>query len=231
MKQFVFFDCDGTLLRKTDVLDLIRSFVEETCGISPPRDELEAARNASEADRRCQDLLLHTRAQRKEFYVHYNQKLLANCGISLSRESSEQLFDRIQDAPFLLYPDTLPTLTLLADAMPQAIGVLANWSFALSEVLQRTGIASFFSLILSSHDLRVAKPDPSVFREALHRIGPMSAVWYVGDNPELDVFPALTAGMQPVLIDRHQSVKGVNSLPCPVLRSLEDVPSVILGIS
>jgi len=51
------------------------------------------------------------------------------------------------------------------------------------------------SLVLSSSDCGVAKPDPGIFHEAARRTGlPPSEILHVGDSWELDVEGALAAG-------------------------------------
>jgi putative hydrolase of the HAD superfamily len=76
------------------------------------------------------------------------------------------------------------------------LAVVSNWDVGLTEHLERIGVASFFSAIVTSAEAGVAKPDPAVFRLALERLGvqPGRAL-HIGDEPE-DEEGARAAGMR-----------------------------------
>lgn len=76
------------------------------------------------------------------------------------------------------------------------LAVVSNWDVGLTEHLERMGIASFFSAIVTSAEAGAAKPDPVVFRLALERLGvqPGRAL-HIGDEPE-DEEGARAAGMR-----------------------------------
>ena len=72
----------------------------------------------------------------------------------------------------------------------------------------------------------VEKPDTEIFRRALERVASTAErTVYVGDNPRIDVRPALSIGMGAVLVDRRGVHVGFRD--AAVVRSLEQVPSVI----
>ena len=76
------------------------------------------------------------------------------------------------------------------------LAVVSNWDIGLAEHLNRIGAASYFSAIVTSAEAGAAKPDPSVFRLALERLGvePGRAL-HVGDEPA-DEEGARAAGMR-----------------------------------
>jgi putative hydrolase of the HAD superfamily len=76
------------------------------------------------------------------------------------------------------------------------LAVVSNWDVGLTEHLERMGVASFFSAIVTSAEAGAAKPDPAVFRLALERLGvqPGRAL-HIGDEPE-DEEGAQAAGMR-----------------------------------
>ena len=76
------------------------------------------------------------------------------------------------------------------------LAVVSNWDIGLAEHLDRIGAASYFSAIVTSAEAGAAKPDPSVFRLALDRLGvePGRAL-HVGDEPA-DEEGARAAGMR-----------------------------------
>jgi HAD superfamily hydrolase (TIGR01509 family) len=76
------------------------------------------------------------------------------------------------------------------------LAVVSNWDSGLAEQLERIGIASLFSTIVTTAEAGRPKTDPVVFRLALDRLGvdPARAL-HVGDEPE-DEEGALAAGMR-----------------------------------
>jgi putative hydrolase of the HAD superfamily len=92
-------------------------------------------------------------------------------------------------------------------------------------LLESLGVAASFDVRVISGVEGIEKPDPAIFRLALHRAGvqPKESV-YVGDNPAFDTRPAELLGMLGVLIDRrgrfpdHAGVR---------ITTLDDLPSVI----
>jgi putative hydrolase of the HAD superfamily len=92
-------------------------------------------------------------------------------------------------------PGAVETLAGLR-ARGLGLAVVSNWDVGLAEHLERMGVASFFSAIVTSAEAGAAKPDPAVFRLALERLGvqPGRAL-HIGDEPE-DEEGAQAAGMR-----------------------------------
>jgi HAD superfamily hydrolase (TIGR01509 family) len=84
------------------------------------------------------------------------------------------------------------------------VGLVTNWEHAprIHELLSELGIEDLFDTVVVSDEHGAAKPNPSIFHEALGRTGvsPGEAV-YVGDM-EVDVEGSINAGIRPVLIKR-----------------------------
>ena len=75
------------------------------------------------------------------------------------------------------------------------LAVVANWDCALEEQLDRTNLARFFDVVVTSAGAGVAKPDPGIFELALGRLGvPPSRALHVGDEP-VDEEGARAAGL------------------------------------
>ena len=102
---------------------------------------------------------------------------------------------------FELYEDTLPTLEALR-GHGLKIGLVSNTGRDLDAFV--THHALDVDAALSSGSFGKVKPDPSIFRAALHRlqVRPRQAVM-VGDSPEDDIDGARKLGMRGFLVDRE----------------------------
>lgn len=92
------------------------------------------------------------------------------------------------------------------------IGVVSNASGQIASVLARVGICQVGAgsgvpvrVVVDSHDVGVAKPDPAIFRPALDALRGIKPgrIAYVGDSVSTDVAAARAAGMVPVLVDPY----------------------------
>jgi len=113
-----------------------------------------------------------------------------------------ELFDHFESAgTFVPFPGAEGLLAELR-AAELVVGVISNWSSRLSRVLEVTGLAGSFDLVLTSALEGVEKPDAALFRRALERagVGPTEAL-HAGDDPVLDVQGARAAGLGAVLVD------------------------------
>ena len=108
-----------------------------------------------------------------------------------------------------LYPDAPDALCALCGKY--RLGVIANQLSGLEGRLSALGIRPFFSLVVSSWEAGVMKPDPALFRLALEKAGcaPEEALM-AGDRLDNDVFPAKALGMRTVWVRR-----GFGALQCP----------------
>jgi HAD superfamily hydrolase (TIGR01509 family) len=76
------------------------------------------------------------------------------------------------------------------------LAVVSNWDIGLAEQLQRLGVETLFSTIVTTAEAGTPKPKPRVFRLALERLGVEAArALHVGDEPG-DEEGARAAGMR-----------------------------------
>ena len=69
----------------------------------------------------------------------------------------------------------------------------------LAKELDRHGLGSYLSFVLSSADIGHRKPSPIIFQEAISRANARpEAIWFVGDTWEEDILGAAEAGMLPI---------------------------------
>ena len=101
---------------------------------------------------------------------------------------------------FELFEDTLPVLQELR-RHDLKIGLVSNTGRDLEAFVRHHALD--VDVALSSGAFGKVKPDPSIFRAALHRlqVRPRHAAM-VGDSPEDDIHGALKLGMRAFLVDR-----------------------------
>lgn len=76
-----------------------------------------------------------------------------------------------------------------------ALACVSDWDIGLEEQLERAGVRRLFSVLVSSAELGVEKPDPAVFHAALDRLRvPAKRAVHVGDG-EADREGARRAGL------------------------------------
>jgi YjjG family noncanonical pyrimidine nucleotidase len=84
------------------------------------------------------------------------------------------------------------------------MGIITNGFVDLQEIrLERTGIRSFFDLLVISEQVGFAKPDPEIFSYALTQMGKPdpSRVLMIGDNPHSDILGGTRAGLDTLWVN------------------------------
>lgn len=102
---------------------------------------------------------------------------------------------------FRAYPDAAPALRI-ASGRGLATAVVSNGDCSLGDALREAGLD--VAEVVDSATSGAVKPDPAIFLEALRRLGvePAEAL-HVGDSAELDGEGARAAGIDVVIVDRH----------------------------
>jgi putative hydrolase of the HAD superfamily len=108
-------------------------------------------------------------------------------------------------------PESVEALAALhSQGVP--VGVVSNASGQIAEVLARSGVCQAgegpltpVRVIVDSHLVGVAKPDPHIFDFALPYFDGIdrSRIAYVGDSVTMDIGGATAAGLHPILLDPH----------------------------
>lgn len=107
--------------------------------------------------------------------------------------------------------------------------VVSNADGRLQALLERAGLATFFSVVADSQLVGVEKPDPAIFHGVLDAVGvaPGDAV-HVGDFYTLDVAGARAAGMTPVLLDPENLQEGRD---CARVRDFAELERYLLQLA
>jgi HAD superfamily hydrolase (TIGR01509 family) len=105
----------------------------------------------------------------------------------------------------ILDPEVHPVLQSLKPKYKLVL--ITNWEHPprIYSLLSELNLRKYFDEVVISAEVGVAKPDPEIFRIALDRtcLQPCE-VAYVGDAP-IDIEGSLSAGVQPILIQRDAS--------------------------
>ena len=122
-----------------------------------------------------------------------------------------------------LYGDVKPVLEALCGKYK--LGIIANQPLGTEGRLKHYGIRDYFSVILSSEEEGISKPDPELFRRALERSGcPAENAWMIGDRPDNDIAPAKALGMKTVRV--RQGLGGLMPVTSEDLRADHTVDSL-----
>jgi HAD superfamily hydrolase (TIGR01662 family) len=114
-------------------------------------------------------------------------------------------FFRPEIEAWQVYPDTTETLAALEER-GYKMGVISNAKsdWAVHAILKRRNLEKFFKTIVSSAALKIRKPRPEIFTQALNALGvnPPDAV-FVGDSMEADVEGSKNMGMRSIHVLRR----------------------------
>lgn len=103
------------------------------------------------------------------------------------------------------------------------VGVVSNAEGRVEQDLYAAGFEGLLKCVVDSHVVGVAKPDPEIFHIALERMGAKAeTTLFVGDVPAVDIEGARAAGIQAMLLDRHDLYPKVDA---PRLRSITELPA------
>jgi putative hydrolase of the HAD superfamily len=150
----------------------------------------------------------------EHFWDEYNHAYVMSIGVpDHDVPYAAHVLERTRNAYIWRWPipDSMTALTALDEAgVP--MGVVSNASGQIEEVLLRSrlchagpGDHTSMRVIIDSHVVGVAKPDPRIFDHALAYFSEFerSRIAYVGDSVTMDVGGARAAGLLPILLDPY----------------------------
>ncbi len=223
MTRAVLFDLSGTLLSYNRE-EILRALLEEN-GITVTRDAVVRAYEAIEPEWSRQFWNLPVTEQTLE---QLDRMVLEGLGITeettkLAHYVTKNWWRMEEQLPPSLvrqaYPDVLPCLKEMKGRRLE-MGIVSNIESKerLGRELDLIGLSEFFSVLVASGSVGMAKPAIEIFKLAADQLGvlPREAT-FVGDDYERDYLGAHSAGMKPVLVDRtgrhvNVSIKRVNTL-------------------
>jgi len=132
---------------------------------------------------------------------------------------------------FELYDEVPAVLRALADGGVR-IGLISNSHRCLESFQSHFELRGLIDATISSPDHGFMKPHPSIFAEALRRLGVQpSEGLMVGDSVRDDVEGALGAGMRAALVHRsggpHPRAAELTARAVPIIRSLKELIDLV----
>jgi putative hydrolase of the HAD superfamily len=127
---------------------------------------------------------------------------------------------------FSLYDEVPEVLRALKDE-GFSIGLISNTQRSMLEFERHFALEGMFTVAIASSDHGYMKPHPSIFEEALRRVGarPAEAVM-VGDSVPHDIVGAHRAGMRAILVARSGLSRACPP-EVPVIRSLRELRQLL----
>ncbi|MEP7201415.1 MAG: HAD family hydrolase [Ilumatobacteraceae bacterium] len=148
------------------------------------------------------------------FWDEYNRSYVRSIGVADGEiDAAADLLHRTRSAHLWRWPipESLRALAMLsATGLP--LGVVSNASGQIAEVLARSGLCQVgegrhvaMRVVIDSHVVGVAKPDPRIFDHALVHFDDIerSRIAYIGDSVTMDIGAARAAGLHPILLDPY----------------------------
>lgn len=158
----------------------------------------------------------YARYQRREltFAEQRRERVRAFLGRELDDARADACFDDYlarYEAAWRVYDDAVPALRR-ARAAGLRVGVLTNGDAEQQRAkVDRLGLAPQIDVLVASSDLPAGKPDPTAFHHTTGLLGTAPEdTLMVGDCLAEDVLGALAAGLQAVLLDRHDRHRSVD---------------------
>ena len=166
-----------------------------------------------------------------ELFVAYTGRIIEGMGgrgPELDACSREIYAEWAACQHFELYDDVPQVFRILADAGIR-IGLISNTQRCLTTFQSHFELDGLVSATVSSFEHGRMKPHPSIFEEALMRLGASAAeAIMVGDSVRQDVEGALRAGMRAILLHRGEHPPDrARELGVPIIKSLLELPPLL----
>ena len=167
-----------------------------------------------------------------EIFIAYTSHIIQKMGGAGPRidECSREIYREWAACQhFELYDDVPSVLRQLADSGLR-IGLISNTHRCLASFQSHFELQGLIRATVSSSDHGLMKPHPSIFTAALQLLGVQAAeAVMVGDSVRQDIQGALGAGMRAILLNRGDTPTALSTLDVPVIRSLRELPALLIG--
>jgi HAD superfamily hydrolase (TIGR01662 family) len=227
---FIFFDLGQTLIDEWDYIAYFdQKFLELLNGFGARIDQrnYRAVRNSIIRDRKI------GHGSVKELVIEVC-KLLSPPGYEkvIASRLESQIRQGRRDL-FKFFDDAKPTLQALSKYYE--MGIIANQSEDILELLERSGFDRFFKVKAISSSVKLKKPDPKIFELALSEAGQNAEdCIMVGDRLDTDICPANNMGMTTIRTTNSlfalQVPKRACEHPSYTVARLSEIPELLESI-
>src|SRR5881396_437334 len=227
VNPFIFFDLGQTLVDEWDfIAHLDKKFLELLNGFGARIDErnYHAIRNSIIRDRKIghggvRELVIEVCKMLSP--SGYNKVIVSKLEPDI-KQSRRELFRFFDDAE-----STLQVLSKYCE-----IGLIANQSEDIHELLELSGLGRFFKVQAISSSVKLKKPDPRIFELALKQAGRHSEdCIMVGDRLDTDICPASTLGMTTIRVTDSLFALQVPARECELatytVAHLSKIPQIV----
>jgi len=223
--MMIFFDVDGTLVdHKSAEREAALAFQKEYREVFPETPDGFVNRWQTVAEKHVRRYLARElsfqgqrRARLQELFSHHT---------ALSDSEADEMFHkylRQYEESWRLYPDVMPCLNTFSR---QKLGIISNGdSKQQRQKLETLGIAQYFSTVVVSGDIGIAKPDPLIFHAACKAAGcSPNECLFIGNDLDIDAKGSISAGLRGIWLNRdgHKQQEGI-----PAISSLEELKEII----
>lgn len=188
---FIFFDLGQTLIDEWDfIAHFDQKFLELLNGFGARIDQrnYRAVRDSIIRDRKIGD------GSVRELIVEVCRMLSPPGYEKVIAARLEPQIKQGRRELFRFFDDAEPTLQALSKYCE--LGLIANQSEDIQELLEKSGLHRFFTVRVISSSVKLKKPDPKIFELALKQAGrPAKECMMVGDRLDTDICPASLLGM------------------------------------
>ena len=227
MIKAVFFDLYFTLIHYDPPQEEIESGMLRNFGIDVSAEKLRlpiiAANDFMYKELIKRPLNQRTKEETMALYMQYQRNVLKDAGIQADENVVMGLLGGMTKAKMnlVLYGDALPSIDELKKR-GLAVGLISNVERDMSVTLDSLGLTKRLDAVVTSLDAGANKPRPEIFQYALKKTGtPPAQAIYVGDQYQVDVVGAKSAGMKGILLDRDSQHEDITD--CPRIKSLAEI--------
>ena len=162
-------------------------------------------------------------------FIDYTRRIIEGMGGTGAgvSDAAQRIYDEWASCHHFSLYEEVPDVLRRLRARGCRLGLISNTQRSLASFEMHFGLDGLFDVALSSSDHGYMKPHPSIFQEALRRVGvePPEAMM-VGDSVPHDIEGARRLGMRGVLVARA-GISRQCPPDIPVIRSLRELPALL----
>jgi putative hydrolase of the HAD superfamily len=226
-RPFIFFDLGQTLIDEWEfIAHFDQKFLELLNGFGARIDQrnYRAVRDSIIRDRRIG-------------YGSVRELIVEVCRMLSPPGYEKVITDRLEPQTILdrrelfrLFDDAEPTLQALSKHCE--MGLIANQSADINELLEKSGLRRFFKVQAISSSVNLKKPDPKIFELAMRQAGrPARECIMVGDRLDTDICPASMLGMITIRVTNSLFALQVPAQKCEhatyTVARLSEIPKIV----